>query len=318
MELVLQLAELIVAAHERGLERLGTVPAAAFGDDPQGPPRGDGRRLALEGLVASGLEGDRLAGGPLGRLAHEDRPGRRDRLEAGRRVDEVARHHALVRRTEGDRGLAGQDADARLDRRPQRAHRVDQVQARPDRALGVILAGGRRTPHGHHRVADELLDGAPVQGDDAAGQVEVAGQELPGVLRVATIRERGEADEVGEQDGDEPPFGDWCGSRVLQNDRGRRDDRALADRQPRPALVAEGRIGGIRPAAGRATDGEARPAPVAELAPRHVLRPAARAEHWRSLLRWTPEFASVADARADGQRAEFGTTWQGCRGRPGW
>ena len=38
VEEVLEQAQLVVAAHERGLERVGTVAAADLGDDPQGPP----------------------------------------------------------------------------------------------------------------------------------------------------------------------------------------------------------------------------------------------------------------------------------------
>ena len=110
---------------------------------------------------------------------------------------------------ERDRRLAGQDAGPRLDR-PARAsaHRVDQLEAGPDGTLGVVLVGDRRAPDRHHRVADELLDGAAVAADDVAGEVEVARQELPRLLRVALLGERREADEVGEQDRHEAPLGD--------------------------------------------------------------------------------------------------------------
>ena len=58
----------------------------------------------------------------------------------------------------------------------------------------------RGTPHGHHRVADELLDRAAVSFDDVAGCVEVPRQELPGILGVAALSEAREANEVGEED----------------------------------------------------------------------------------------------------------------------
>ena len=35
---------------------------------------------------------------------------------------------------------------------------VDQVEGRPHRALGVVFPRDRGAPHGHDRVADELLD----------------------------------------------------------------------------------------------------------------------------------------------------------------
>ena len=41
---------------------------------------------------------------------------------------------------------------------PERPDRVDQLERRPHRPLGVVLARDRRAPHGHDRVADELLD----------------------------------------------------------------------------------------------------------------------------------------------------------------
>ena len=57
------------------------------------------------------------------------------------------------------------DAEVRADRR----HRVDQLEARAHRALGVVLVRGRDAPDRHHRVADELLDGAAVAVDDLRG-----------------------------------------------------------------------------------------------------------------------------------------------------
>ena len=81
MEEVLEQPELVVAADERGLERLAPVPAADLGHDSQGAPGGDGGRLALERLLAGLLEGDRPRRGPLGRLADEDGAGLGDRLE---------------------------------------------------------------------------------------------------------------------------------------------------------------------------------------------------------------------------------------------
>ena len=65
----------------------------------------------------------------------------------------------------------------------------------------------RRAPDGHDGVADELLDRAAVALDERARGVEVAREELADVLGVATLGERGEADEVGEEDGDEAAFG---------------------------------------------------------------------------------------------------------------
>ena len=202
VEQVLEQAQLVVAPDERRLERVRPAASAALGDDAHRAPRRDRRGLALEQLLAGFLEDDRLRRGALRRLADEHGAGRRDGLEPARGVHEVARDHALVRRADRDRGLAGQDAGPGLDRRAEGAHRVDELEAGPDGPLGVVLVRGGRAPDRHDRVADELLDRPAVALDDVAGELEVAAQELAGLLRVAALGERREADEVGEQDAD--------------------------------------------------------------------------------------------------------------------
>ena len=114
----------------------------------------------------------------------------------------------------------------------ERRHGSDEVECRANGPLGIVLGRGRRAPHRHHRVADELLDRAAVELDQAAARVEVAGEELARVLGVALLRGCREADEVGEEDGDEAALG-----RRLRG-RGRRGHlRGASD--GRPALVAE-------------------------------------------------------------------------------
>jgi hypothetical protein len=70
------------------------------------------------------------------------------------------------------------------------------------------LRGRRGRPDGHHRVADELLDGAAVPADHLAGELEVVVQELADVLGVVALDNRSEADEIGEEDADEAALGD--------------------------------------------------------------------------------------------------------------
>ena len=76
-------------------------------------------------------------------LADQHGARRCDRLEPGRGVDEIAGDHALVRRADRDRRLAGQHPGPRLDRGAERAHRVDQIEGGAHAALGVVLARGR-------------------------------------------------------------------------------------------------------------------------------------------------------------------------------
>jgi hypothetical protein len=120
LEQALELAELLGPAHERSFQRLRAVAAAALGNDAQRPPGGNRGSLALEGLIAGRLEGDRAARRPLGRLADQHRARRRDALQPGRGVHEVPGDHALVRRADRHGDLAGKNPGARLDRGAQR------------------------------------------------------------------------------------------------------------------------------------------------------------------------------------------------------
>ena len=130
---------------------------------------------------------------------------------------------------ERDRRLAGQDAGPGLDarRRGRGPRRRGRAPARTARSASSSWAIGR-APHRHDRVADELLDRAAVAADDLADGLEVAGLELADLLGVAALGERGEPDEVGEQDADEAALGDGVAWR-----RGAGGDAAAAGRQPR-------------------------------------------------------------------------------------
>ncbi len=187
VEEVLEEAQLLVATDERRLEPVAPAEALALADDAEGQPGGHRQLLALQDLVGDGLEGDRAGRGSLGRVADEDRAGRGRGLEPRGGVDEVAGHHPLVARADRHRGLAGQHAGAGLDARPEVTDGLDQLEGGANGPLGVVLVGHRRAPDGHHRVADELLDGAAVAIDDLAGHVEVAGQQLPDGFGVAAF-----------------------------------------------------------------------------------------------------------------------------------
>ena len=208
VEEVLDEAELAVAPDERRLERARPSLAAAIGDDTERAPEMGGFGLALELVLAGVLVGDGRLGCALRGLADEHRARLGRRLDARRGVDEVARDHALALGAERDRRLAGEDAGAARWQRLRRGrHGGDEVERRPHGALGVVLLRDRRPPHRHHRVADELLDGAAVALDERPRGIEVAGEELARLLGVAALGGGREADEVGEEDGDEPPLG---------------------------------------------------------------------------------------------------------------
>ena len=238
VEELLDQAQLAVAADERRPRGPADFSAPrAPRDDAQRPPERHEPVLPLQLVRARVLVDDRLLGRAPGRLAdeHGARLGRR--LDARRGVDEVAGDHALALGAERDRRLAGEHAGPgaqlrRADLVAERGHGRDQVERRPHGALGVVLGRDRRAPDRHHRVADELLDRAAVELDQPPAGVEVAGEQLARVLGVALSESGGEADEVGEEDRDEPALGRRCRAPGAARVGGRR-------RRRRAALAAE-------------------------------------------------------------------------------
>ena len=184
------------------------------------------------------------------RLTDENRAGQRRGLNSRRRVDEVSRDHALTFGAESDRGLACQHASPRPQgRRPdllaERLHRCDELEGRPHCTLRVIFGRDWSAPDGHHCIADELLDRAAIKLDDPAARLEVARQKLAHLLRVLRLRERGETDQIGEQNRDQAALCQRSHSRRCRNSRLR---NPLGE--PGSALDAEEIIGAIGAATG--------------------------------------------------------------------
>ena len=69
--------------------------------------------------------------------------------------------------------------------------------------LGVVLVGDRRAEQGHDLVADDLVEVAAEVDDVGDERLEAGVDEAFDLLGVAAGRERGEADEVGHEHGDE-------------------------------------------------------------------------------------------------------------------
>ena len=282
---VLQDAELLVTADERRLGQVRTSLTATLGDHPERPPGWHRRGLALELLGADGLEGDRRGRRVHRRLADEHAAGGGDRLEAGGGVDDVADDHPLPHGADVDRRLAGQDPGPRLEPGRERRDGGQQVERGADGPLGVVLAGDRRAPHGHDRVADELLDGPAVSLDQPARRVVEARQQLASILGVLAFGEARVPDEIREQDGHEAPLRDRRGGRGPCRGRGRGAGHrrcagpAHPGCQRRPARAAE-LLAWLRGAAAAgARRREWRPALDAERPSRLVLGVTARAAH---------------------------------------
>ncbi len=279
VEELLDHAQLAVAADERRLQAGRALRPADAADHAHRPPHRHGLELAFQLAHTGVLVDDRRIGRVLGRLTDEHRARLGHRLDPRGGVDQIAGHHPLGARADRDRGLAGEHTDARAE--PLRAHlgadRLDggdQVERGPHGTLGVVLHRDRRAPHRHDGVADELLDGAAVTGDQRPAGVEVPGEERTHVLGVARLRERREADQVGEQDRYQPPLRDRIRLTGRTGDRpgGRRSQRGAA-------LAAELGSGGVRRPALAARKRERHTALPAELAPCLVLGSARLAAH---------------------------------------
>ena len=225
VEEILDLAELPVTPDERRLEPGRLERAARARDDPERLPQRHEPFLALQLVRARILVDDRLLGRAPRRLADVDRAGVGSRLHPRGRVDEVAGDHPLPLGADRHRRLASEDAGPGTELR--RSHLVterrdsgDEVERGAHGALGVVLGRGRRAPDCHHRVADELLDRAAVEADQPAAGVEVAGEKLANLLRVARLRERREAHQVGEEDRDQAALRDRALTRRCRRETG--------------------------------------------------------------------------------------------------
>jgi len=84
------------------------------------------------------------------------------------------------------------------------AHGLDEIKGSPYGALGIVLLRHRSTPHRHHCVTDELLDLTAIASDHSRGELEVPREQIAHIFGITVFRERGEADKVGEENGDKP------------------------------------------------------------------------------------------------------------------
>ena len=166
------------AAHHRR-----AVPPRHRGNlalDGEQPERRHRLGLTLGLDRRGGLDLDRVANEPVRLLAEEHLSRLRRLLEPGRDVDRVSGRQPLLG---AGHHLAGVDAHPQLEPRAvgafellvQLCEAVAELRRGAHRAQRVVLVHGRDAEDGHHRVADELLDGAAVPLDDRLRRLEVAG-----------------------------------------------------------------------------------------------------------------------------------------------
>ncbi len=125
--------------------------------------------------------------------------------------------------------ISQRDVVVRGDLGVELVERVAHAQGGADRPMGILLLGCAHAEHGHHGVADELLDDAAVGLDVLVPAQEVGVDDRADVLGVELLRQHGEVDEVGEQDGDELALlgdgaADELGALGEQRPEGRVDD----------------------------------------------------------------------------------------------
>ena len=142
--------------------------------------------------------------------------GHGDRLQAGRQVSRLAEDDALLRRTlanqVADDDEPGGDAEPYRDRlrQVQRADRVDDRQARPHRALGIVLMRLRVAEIGKNPVAHILGEKPTKPGQHLGDRAIIRGDYLAQILGVEPGRQRGGADHVAEHDRQLTPLGLGC------------------------------------------------------------------------------------------------------------
>ena len=255
---VLEDRELLVATDQ------GDVVAPLAG------PRGDDRRPGLPGLdgldpapdrqVAARLVGDGPRGGRVGRGSDEDLARLGGGLQTGRGVHDVAHRGDGASGPHGPhQHLARVDADAQTQRVPQIGrlgpHHLVEAQRGPDGPLGVVLVGDGRPEQGDDGVAHDLVDPAAERRDLRGQPFEAPVDQVLDPLRVELLRQGGEPDQVGEEDGDDPTL-------------------VLGTTERVATRCAEPGVGAGRRAAGRAGHGasvradEAPTAQVAQARPR--------------------------------------------------
>ena len=225
---------LVLAPDER--RRLLVADASDPPEGLDGLPYLDGIGLALrrDGIVRP--VDDQPIGRSMRSGADEDAVDRRRRLDARRRVHHVTRHHRLARRrarVQRHERLPGRDSHPHV--KVERVVPVVQLpdgiahgERRADRALGIVLVRRRCPVNGDDRVADELLDRAPVPLEDRLRGLEVARHDLPQALGVDPLAERRRARDVAEEDGDR--LSDLANGSGFRNRRTARvaEPRALA------------------------------------------------------------------------------------------
>ena len=268
------LAELVLAADERCLEAERLEPARRSRriEGAEQPMGGQRPRSTLQRELPERVEGEGVAGQPVGHRADHDVSGLGRRLQPGGGVHRIAGDRigaGAARALAAGNDRARVDADMERQRLaeaalPALAHRGDALahgKRGAEGALGVVLVGDGGAEQGEQRIADELVDEAIEAFDrdrELGDHVVLQGADFLGIEAFAQARE---AAQIGEQNGHRAPVG-LLSRRAARRPPGRRprlgDDgrcgrgrRAWRGAEPCAAFRAEGEVGRrIKAAAG--------------------------------------------------------------------
>ena len=200
----------VVAADHGHLDALD-----AAGGGPEGAGLGalhqvDAQRLglALDLERRQRLDIEQAAHVAVGVVGDQDAADGRRVLQPAGDIDGIAHGRELRRGADvADQHRAGVDADAHRQR-----HVVLPAESgqrglqRQGGAAGLVRGHPRapcvRAPEGHHGIADVFVDDAAARGDLAVERLPEGIHQLGDLLVVEGLAERGEAGDVGEEDGD--------------------------------------------------------------------------------------------------------------------
>jgi hypothetical protein len=206
LERVDELVELALPAHEGNACR--DCLAADTRARLERLPHAHRLRLALRLDCVGFAEIDCVLRRAVGRLTDEHPVHGSRALQPRGRVHHVSGRHPLARfraSREVDQRLARVDGDANLDLAAL-ASPVANRKGGADSALRVVLVRDRCAEQRHHRIADELLDGSAEPFELRAQPLVIRAQDRLDVLGIELLGTRCEADEVGEQHGDDLPL----------------------------------------------------------------------------------------------------------------
>jgi hypothetical protein len=164
--------------------------------------RDDGLGLALQAERRHLLDLDRVSRQPERRIPDQDLPRGGGLLQSCGEVDGVARREPLGCARDD---LARGDADPALAAEGREG--IAHLDGRPHGAQPVVLVDDRDAEHGHHCIADELLDRATVALDDRLHLLEVAREQRPQRFGVELLAQLGRPRHVAEQHGHDLPLG---------------------------------------------------------------------------------------------------------------